>query len=62
MEIIDIYEDAGKSGKSIMGRPAFKQMLSDIENGLSIDYISSLDLDEMPLTSLILWSIFNPLV
>ncbi len=39
MEIIGIYEDAGKSGKSIEGRPAFKQMLSDIENGLAIDYI-----------------------
>lgn len=39
MEIIDIYEDAGKSGKSIEGRPAFKQMLYDIENGLEIDYI-----------------------
>lgn len=39
MEIINIYEDAGKSGKSIEGRPAFQQMLSDIENGLQIDYI-----------------------
>ena len=39
MEIVTIYEDAGKSGKSIEGRPAFKQMLSDIENGLEIDYI-----------------------
>jgi len=39
MEIVNIYEDAGKSGKSIEGRPAFKQMLSDIENGLEIDYI-----------------------
>jgi Site-specific recombinases, DNA invertase Pin homologs len=39
MEIVDIYEDAGKSGKSIEGRPAFKQMLCDIENGLDIDYI-----------------------
>ena len=26
MEIVSIYEDAGKSGKSIEGRPAFKQM------------------------------------
>ena len=50
MEIVDIYEDAGKSGKSIEGRPAFKQMLFDIENGLEIDYIlvySSPDLAEM---------------
>ena len=39
MEIVDIYEDAGKSGKSIEGRPAFKQMLFYIEKGLEIDYI-----------------------
>ena len=39
MEIVNIYEDAGKSGKSIESRPAFKQMLFDIENGLEIDYI-----------------------
>lgn len=39
MIVVDIYEDAGKSGKSIEGRPAFKQMLSDIENDLSIDYV-----------------------
>ena len=39
MQIVGIYEDAGKSGKSIEGRPAFKKMLSDIENGLAIDYI-----------------------
>ncbi len=39
MEIVNIYEDAGKSGKSIEGRPAFKQMLLDIETGLEIDYI-----------------------
>ena len=32
MEIVGIYEDAGKSGKSIEGRPAFKKMLSDIKN------------------------------
>lgn len=30
MEIVGIYEDAGKS---IEGRPAFKKMLSDIKNG-----------------------------
>ena len=35
----EIYEDAGKSGKSIDGRPAFKQMLEDIKGGLDIDYI-----------------------
>ena len=39
MKIVGIYEDAGKSGKSIEGRPAFKKMLSDIKNGLEIDYI-----------------------
>ena len=36
MEIVNIYEDAGKS---IDGRPAFKQMLFDIENGLEIEYM-----------------------
>ena len=39
MEIVDIYEDAGKSGKSIEGRPAFKKLLSDVENGLDVDYV-----------------------
>lgn len=39
MQIVEIYEDAGKSGKSIEGRPAFKKMLSDIQNGLEIDYV-----------------------
>ncbi len=39
MEIVGVYEDAGKSGKSIEGRPAFKKMLSDIKTGLEIDYI-----------------------
>ena len=39
MQIVNYYEDAGKSGKSIEGRPAFKKMLSDIESGQSVDYI-----------------------
>jgi len=39
MQVVNIYEDAGKSGKSIEGRPAFKKMLSDIESGQSVDYI-----------------------
>ena len=39
MEIVGIYEDAGKSGKSIEGRLAFKKMLSDIKNALEIDDI-----------------------
>lgn len=39
MIIVEIYEDAGKSGKSIEGRPSFQKMLLDIKNGLEIDYI-----------------------
>jgi site-specific recombinase, resolvase family len=39
MQIVGIYEDAGKSGKSIEGRPAFKRMLSDIQERLEVDYI-----------------------
>ena len=36
MIIVDTYEDAGKSGKSIEGRPSFKKLLDDIKNGLDI--------------------------
>lgn len=39
MIVKEIYEDAGKSGKSIEGRPAFQKMLTDIKGGLLIDYI-----------------------
>ena len=39
MQIVNFYEDAGKSGKSIEGRPAFKNMLADIESGQNVDYI-----------------------
>lgn len=39
MIIVYIYEDAGKSGKTIEGRPAFQKMLSDIKNGMEVDYI-----------------------
>lgn len=39
MIVLDTYEDAGKSGKSIEGRPAFKRMLNDISQGLDTDYI-----------------------
>ena len=39
MIVVDIYEDAGKSGKSIEGRPSFKKLLDDIKNGLDINYI-----------------------
>ena len=31
MIIVDEYEDAGKSGKSIEGRPSFMKMLNDIK-------------------------------
>ena len=39
MIVKEIYEDAGKSGKSIEGRPAFQRMLNDIKNGLEINYV-----------------------
>ena len=39
MIIKEIYEDAGKSGKSIEGRPAFQRLLNDIQKGLTIDYV-----------------------
>lgn len=39
MDIVKRYEDAGKSGKSIAGRPAFQSMLADIQEGKQIDYI-----------------------
>ncbi len=39
MVCVGEYEDAGKSGKSIEGRPDFKRMLADIENGLDVDYV-----------------------
>ena len=39
MVCVGKYEDAGKSGKSIEGRPDFKRMIADIENGLRVDYI-----------------------
>lgn len=39
MLIVNKYEDAGKSGKSIVGRPAFQAMLTDIQSGVQIDYI-----------------------
>ena len=32
-EIVDEYEDAGKSGKSIEGRAQFSQMMEDIKSG-----------------------------
>ena len=33
LQIAGEYSDAGKSGKSIKGRPAFQEMLDDIVNG-----------------------------
>ena len=64
MEIVGIYEDAGKSGKSIEGRPAFKKMLSDIGKGLEIDYIlvyTFSDLAEMQQTRQFIGSMARPL-
>jgi DNA invertase Pin-like site-specific DNA recombinase len=51
MIVIDTYEDAGKSGKSLRAG-CLQKMLSDIENGLQIDYILVYKLSrsgEMPL-------------
>lgn len=31
MKVVNVYTDAGKSGKNIAGRPAFQQMLNDIQ-------------------------------
>lgn len=39
MTVVNNYEDAGKSGKSIDGRPAFQKMLADIQDGLQVDYV-----------------------
>ena len=39
MKVVKSYEDAGKSGKNIEGRPAFQQMLNDIKSGLQVDYV-----------------------
>ena len=40
MSIVGEYSDEGKSGKSVEGRPQFKQMLSDIENSKDdVDYV-----------------------
>ena len=40
MSIVGEYSDDGKSGKSVEGRPQFKQMLADIESGKdNVDYV-----------------------
>ena len=60
IQIVDYSEDAGKSGKSIEGRPAFKKMLSDIESGKKVwtifSSINFLVSEEMRLTFSIRWS------
>lgn len=41
MSIVGEYSDEGKSGKSVEGRPQFKQMLADVESGKdNVDYDS----------------------
>lgn len=53
MTVVDIYEDAGKSGKSIEGRPAFKnycQMWKTDWMSIMSLYTNFRDLDGMPLT------------
>lgn len=40
LQIVGEYCDAGKSGKSIKGRPAFQEMMDDIVNGkVDISYV-----------------------
>lgn len=40
MKVVGEYSDEGKSGKNIKGRPAFRQMLDDIQSGKdSVDYV-----------------------
>lgn len=39
IEIVNVYSDEGKSGKSISGRPAFQRMLKDIVEKEEVDYV-----------------------
>ena len=40
MKIIERYQDAGKSGKDIKGRPDFQRMLMDIKSHtIDVDYV-----------------------
>lgn len=40
MDVVEVYTDAGKSGKSISGRDEFQKMLSDIATDrIDIDYV-----------------------
>lgn len=40
MEVVAVYEEKGKSGKSISGRPEFQKMMADIQSGkVKCDYV-----------------------
>lgn len=39
IEVISVYSDEGKSGKSIQGRPEFQRLLRDIEEREEVDYV-----------------------
>ncbi len=56
MIVVDTYEDAGKSGKSIEGRPAFQKMLRDIEDA-ALD-LSTIRIFRLVIFALILKSTF----
>lgn len=39
IEIVSVYSDEGKSGKSIEGRAEFKKMMEDVEKKEEVDYV-----------------------
>lgn len=39
IELIGVYSDEGKSGKSIKGRPEFQRMLDDVAEKHEVDYV-----------------------
>ena len=39
IDLIGVYSDGGKSGKSFAGRPEFQRMLQDVEEKQEVDYI-----------------------